>query len=96
MDYGFTAKIEEEFDEVANGKLKWNEMINDFYGPSKKMLPIPSRMPSVLRAKGSLAMILKPASRYCPHGALRPDNTDRNGFGRRKAEIRKDPDRTEH
>ena len=36
MDYGFTAKIEEEFDEVANGKLKWNEMINDFYGPFKK------------------------------------------------------------
>jgi len=36
MDYGFTARIEEEFDEVAEGKLKWNEMIKDFYKPFKK------------------------------------------------------------
>src|ERR1700681_1256962 len=31
MDYNFTARIEEEFDEVANGKLIWSSMINDFY-----------------------------------------------------------------
>src|ERR1051326_9064697 len=36
MDYGFTARIEEEFDEVAEGKLKWNDMIDDFYNPFKK------------------------------------------------------------
>jgi len=36
MDYGFTARIEEEFDEVAQGKMKWNEMIDDFYNPFKK------------------------------------------------------------
>ncbi len=36
MDYGFTAKIEEEFDEVAEGKMKWNQMIDDFYTPFKK------------------------------------------------------------
>ena len=24
MDYGFTARIEGEFDEVASGKMKWN------------------------------------------------------------------------
>jgi len=36
MDYGFTARIEEEFDEVAEGKLKWNTMIDDFYSPFKK------------------------------------------------------------
>lgn len=36
MDYNFTARIEEEFDEVANGKLKWNSMIDDFYTPFKK------------------------------------------------------------
>ena len=36
MDYGFTAKIEDEFDEVAEGKLQWNEMIEEFYGPFKK------------------------------------------------------------
>lgn len=36
MDYGFTAKIEEEFDEVAEGKIKWNKMIDEFYTPFKK------------------------------------------------------------
>ncbi|HEY0749780.1 MAG TPA: type I DNA topoisomerase [Chitinophagaceae bacterium] len=35
MDYGFTARIEEEFDEVAMGKMKWNKMIDDFYNPFK-------------------------------------------------------------
>lgn len=33
MDYGFTAKIEEEFDEIANGRKKWNNMLHDFYDP---------------------------------------------------------------
>jgi DNA topoisomerase-1 len=36
MDYHFTARIEEEFDEVAAGKMKWNSMIDDFYTPFKK------------------------------------------------------------
>ncbi len=33
MDYSFTANIEEEFDEIAEGKMKWNKMVKDFYGP---------------------------------------------------------------
>ncbi|WP_341837650.1 type I DNA topoisomerase [Chitinophaga pollutisoli] len=33
MDYGFTARIEEEFDEIAGGKKKWNNMLQDFYAP---------------------------------------------------------------
>jgi DNA topoisomerase I len=36
MDYNFTARIEAEFDEVANGKLLWNNMIDEFYIPFKK------------------------------------------------------------
>lgn len=36
MDYGFTAYIEGEFDDVADGKLKWNEMLEEFYSPFKK------------------------------------------------------------
>ena len=36
MDYGFTAKIEEEFDEVAAGKLEWHKMLDEFYSPFKK------------------------------------------------------------
>jgi DNA topoisomerase I len=33
MDYGFTAEIEKEFDEIADGKLVWNKMVADFYTP---------------------------------------------------------------
>jgi DNA topoisomerase I len=36
MDYQFTARIEGEFDEVAQGRMRWNEMIDDFYNPFKK------------------------------------------------------------
>ncbi|WP_121355510.1 type I DNA topoisomerase [Flavisolibacter nicotianae] len=36
MDYSFTARIEDEFDEVAQGKMRWNKMIDDFYNPFKK------------------------------------------------------------
>jgi DNA topoisomerase-1 len=32
MDYNFTASVEKEFDEIANGDRKWNQMIHDFYG----------------------------------------------------------------
>jgi DNA topoisomerase-1 len=33
MDYSFTAQIEQEFDEIANGKIVWSKMIDDFYHP---------------------------------------------------------------
>ncbi len=33
MDYGFTAYIEQEFDEIAAGKMKWSDMIEEFYKP---------------------------------------------------------------
>jgi DNA topoisomerase-1 len=31
MDYGFTAKVEEEFDDIARGKEDWTSMIKEFY-----------------------------------------------------------------
>ena len=31
MDYNFTAKVENEFDEVAKGNVVWNKEISDFY-----------------------------------------------------------------
>ena len=34
----FTAKIENEFDEIAEGKEKWKKMIREFYGPFEKEL----------------------------------------------------------
>lgn len=33
MDYNFTAKVEKEFDEIAEGELVWNEMLKSFYDP---------------------------------------------------------------
>jgi len=33
MDYSFTANIEKEFDEIADGKIIWNKMVEDFYTP---------------------------------------------------------------
>ncbi|MDR2085264.1 MAG: type I DNA topoisomerase [Bacteroidales bacterium] len=33
LDYNFTASIEKQFDEIAHGKLKWQSMLTDFYGP---------------------------------------------------------------
>lgn len=36
MDYNFTAKVEEEFDEIAEGKLLWTKMLEGFYRPFHK------------------------------------------------------------
>lgn len=33
LDYGFTAKVEEDFDKIADGELVWNKVIADFYSP---------------------------------------------------------------
>ncbi len=36
MDYGFTADVEKDFDEIADGKRQWNSMISSFYSPFHK------------------------------------------------------------
>jgi DNA topoisomerase-1 len=36
MDYGFTAKIESQFDNIADGEENWSKMLKDFYEPFKK------------------------------------------------------------
>lgn len=36
MDYNFTASVEKEFDDIAQGLVKWTKMIKDFYGPFHK------------------------------------------------------------
>jgi DNA topoisomerase-1 len=38
VDYGFTRKVEEDFDKVAMGKIVWNEMIKEFYNPFHKTI----------------------------------------------------------
>jgi len=36
VDYHFTAEVEEQFDEIADGNLKWTGMIEKFYTPFHK------------------------------------------------------------
>lgn len=36
MDYEFTATVEKEFDDIAEGQLEWQKMLTKFYGPFHK------------------------------------------------------------
>ena len=36
MDYDFTANVEKDFDQIAGGKLVWNDVIGSFYTPFHK------------------------------------------------------------
>ena len=36
LDYKFTATVEEDFDKIAEGRMPWNGVISDFYGPFHK------------------------------------------------------------
>ena len=36
VDIKFTSRIEEEFDEIAEGKMKWTDVCREFYVPFKK------------------------------------------------------------
>jgi DNA topoisomerase-1 len=38
VDYDFTARMEEELDEVAEGKLRWVQVLDEFYGPFERLL----------------------------------------------------------
>jgi DNA topoisomerase-1 len=45
-DLNFTAKLEDELDEVAQGELGWREMLSAFYGPfSENLLEAAEKMP---------------------------------------------------
>ncbi len=38
IDYNFTAKVEKEFDEIAEGKFEWKNMMSSFYGDFEKLV----------------------------------------------------------
>jgi DNA topoisomerase-1 len=50
MDYGFTAYVEQEFDHIAEGKMQWHEMIDEFYKPFHEN--IEHTLETAERAKG--------------------------------------------
>ncbi len=60
MDYSFTARIEEEFDEVAEGKMKWNKVIDEFYTPFKK--DVENTIENAERIKGERELGVDPES----------------------------------
>ena len=60
MDYSFTARIEEEFDEVAEGKLKWSSVIDEFYTPFKK--DVDETIETAERIKGERVLGVDPVS----------------------------------
>lgn len=60
MDYSFTARIEEEFDEVAEGKLKWSNVIDEFYLPFKK--DVDNTIENAERIKGERELGIDPES----------------------------------
>jgi len=60
MDYHFTARIEEEFDEVAQGKMQWNKMIDDFYNPFKR--DVENTIENAERIKGERELGIDPES----------------------------------
>jgi DNA topoisomerase-1 len=60
MDYGFTANIENEFDEIAAGKKSWNSMIGTFYEPFHKT--VEDTLANAERAKGERELGTDPDS----------------------------------
>jgi DNA topoisomerase-1 len=60
MDYGFTARIENEFDEIAMGKVEWSRMLDEFYTPFKK--DVENTMENAERIKGEKELGIDPAS----------------------------------
>ncbi|UAY56499.1 type I DNA topoisomerase [Arachidicoccus terrestris] len=94
MDYNFTARVEAEFDEIADGKLVWNKMIHAFYGPFH--LSIEETMENAGRATGERELGIDPASgkkvyaRMGKFGPMVQIGEQEDAEERRFASLRKD------
>jgi DNA topoisomerase-1 len=60
MDYNFTATVEKQFDEIAQGLVRWTEMIRSFYEPFEKDLVRTSQ--TAERQSGERLLGIDPAS----------------------------------
>ncbi|MCF8423429.1 MAG: type I DNA topoisomerase [Bacteroidia bacterium] len=60
LDFNFTAKVEEEFDEIADGNLDWQKMLGDFYHPFHKN--VENTMENSERASGERILGIDPES----------------------------------
>lgn len=60
MDYGFTAEVEQQFDEVADGAIQWDKMLKSFYQPFHQK--VEDTMENADRAKGERVLGKDPES----------------------------------
>lgn len=60
MDYSFTADVEKQFDDIADGLKKWTEMIKSFYNPFHSS--VEQTLESADRASGERKLGVDPAS----------------------------------
>ncbi len=60
MDFSFTAKIEQEFDDIALGNTKWASMIDGFYKPFHQNIEL--TLETAERAKGEREVGIDPIS----------------------------------
>jgi len=60
LDFNFTAKVEEEFDEIAEGNLDWQKMLGEFYHPFHKT--VEDTMENSERASGERSLGIDPVS----------------------------------
>lgn len=58
MNYEFTARMETKLDEIAEDKLKWNEVIRDFYTPFVE---------TVASAKQNMEKVVVESDTVCPN-----------------------------
>ncbi|MDR3642287.1 MAG: type I DNA topoisomerase [Candidatus Doudnabacteria bacterium] len=58
VDLNFTSHIEEEFDDIAEGKIKWVEVMKEFYGPFKKHL---------IEKEETVQKTIEVSTTPCPH-----------------------------
>jgi len=88
LDYNFTATVEEEFDEIAEGKLVWQDMLKEFYFPFHEK--IEGTLESTQKVKGEKLLGTDPATglniyvkigRFGPMAQLgESDNSDKPRF----------------
>ncbi len=60
FDYSFTARMEDELDEIARGERKWKPTIAQFYGPFEKKLE------NVEKVAVKVKMELEKVDKQCP------------------------------
>jgi DNA topoisomerase-1 len=86
MDYNFTASVEAEFDDIAEGKKVWNEMLDKFYQPFH--LKVENALQNSERSKGERILGIDPNTgkqvsvkigRFGPIAQLGEGTTDGEG-----------------